>query len=231
MYIEFLGDLQPYMALALKIIVAIFAGALVGAEREKKLKYAGIKTHILIALGTTLFSSLALMNPELDPNGIFRISAQIIGGIGFLGAGSILQVNNEVYGLSSAAGIWVMAAIGLFAGWGYIFSALAFTVIVILVLKFSDGFYRLYTGEDDFFIEIIGEGQEGLDFESFLQNISYEVYTKEYYRDDLKNKFILIYTLKIDHKSLLKIVNQLKDLERIRKVDVRFLKNIPKKIN
>ena len=230
MYIEFLGKVDPYIGLVLKIFAAILAGAFVGAEREKKLKYAGIKTHVLIAFGTTLFASLPTIGLGADDlTGQFRLSAQIIGGVGFLGAGSILQIKNEVYGLTSAAGIWVMAAIGLFAGWGYIFSTLFLSFITILVLRFSDHFYKFYTGEDDFFLEIIGQGQEAFDLEPYLKSTFYQIYSKEFYRDEVKNKFILIYQLKIDHKSLTKITNQLKELDYIRKVDVRFLKNIPKK--
>ena len=67
------------------------------------------------------------------------------------------------------------------------------------------------------------------DLEPFLKSTFYQIYSKEFYRDEVKNKFILIYQLKIDHKSLTKITNQLKELDYIRKVDVRFLKNIPKK--
>ncbi len=120
--------------LGLKILIAILTGGGIGLERELRGKPAGLRTNILICVGSALLMDLSIRvaGPDGDPG---RIAAQVVTGIGFLGAGTILHTRGTISGLTSAATIWVVAAIGLTAGAGLHFEALAATVTVMIVLR------------------------------------------------------------------------------------------------
>jgi len=121
--------------LGAKLLVAIVAGGAIGIERELRGKPAGLRTNILICLGSALLMDLSVRIAN-DYNGDpGRIAAQVVTGIGFLGAGTILHTRGTITGLTSAATIWVVAAIGLTAGAGYEFEALATTITVMFVLR------------------------------------------------------------------------------------------------
>lgn len=138
--VEFLGHLNFYIAMGIKVVFAIFLGGLVGFERETKMKSAGVKTNILICLGACVFTAMALINysAQLSSNDPNRVAAQIVSGIGFLGAGAIIQGKGGVIGLTTAATIWVVAAIGVSIGVGFPFSASFFTLTVLIVLRVID---------------------------------------------------------------------------------------------
>ncbi|HUL43071.1 MAG TPA: MgtC/SapB family protein [Bacteroidota bacterium] len=116
---------------------AIICGACIGIERERKGKPAGFRTNTLICLGSTLYmlvadfalTQLGIMNT--DPT---RIASQVVTGIGFLGAGTIIQSRGEVIGLTSAATIWVVAGIGLLIGAGFPLFGILCTVLVLFTL-------------------------------------------------------------------------------------------------
>jgi putative Mg2+ transporter-C (MgtC) family protein len=119
-----------------RLLLAAFLGGLLGAEREIHQKSAGFRTHILIAIGSALFTitSLTMAPGASDPT---RIAAQIVTGIGFLGAGAILHTENRVHGLTTAATVWVNAALGVAAGAGlYRVAGLGggITLVVLLIL-------------------------------------------------------------------------------------------------
>ena len=122
-----------------RLFFAVLCGGLIGLERELKNKPAGIKTNILICLGSALYTSVSLiMATTFSDNGHIgdpsRIAAQIVSGIGFLGGGSIIQSRGTVHGLTTAATIWVVAAVGLCIGLGYPEIAIFSTITVISVL-------------------------------------------------------------------------------------------------
>ena len=128
------------IAIILKILLAAMLGGIVGLERELSHKEAGLRTNILIAIGSTLITILsfkiAAMTPSADPA---RLTAQIVSGIGFLGAGAIIQARFAVHGLTTAATIWTVAAIGIAVGSGFYLTAFLvaiFVVIVLTVFKF-----------------------------------------------------------------------------------------------
>lgn len=108
----------PFPPDAQKLLISIALGSVVGIEREISEKPAGLKTNVLICLGSTIFTLLSLKftGPAIDPA---RIAAQIVTGIGFLGAGAIMREGEQVTGLTTAATIWVVAAIGMGVGMGY----------------------------------------------------------------------------------------------------------------
>ena len=116
--------------------VAALCGAIVGLERELKRKPAGFRTNILICVGAAMYMSVGLLlvhagGEQGDPA---RIAAQVVTGIGFLGAGCIIQAGARVTGLTSAATIWVVAAIGLISGAGFPLLALVAAVLVVATL-------------------------------------------------------------------------------------------------
>ncbi len=122
----------------LKLVVAVGLGLLIGAERLLVHKEAGMKTHALVSLGSAVFVIVSEMMaqkyanlPGLSPT---MIPAQIIVGIGFLGAGSIILQGNRLLGLTTAGGLWVTAGIGMAAGFGLFSLATIVTVLVLFVL-------------------------------------------------------------------------------------------------
>lgn len=127
-------DLNLQFELALRILVAAVLGAAIGIERERHDHPAGMRTHLLVAVGAATFTVLsveAFRAPGADPG---RVAAQIVTGIGFLGAGAILKSGRSIKGLTTAASLWAVAAVGMAAGaaaWGV---AVAATLIVIVSL-------------------------------------------------------------------------------------------------
>jgi putative Mg2+ transporter-C (MgtC) family protein len=115
---------------------AALCGAMVGLERELRRKPAGLRTNILICIGAAMYMTAGLLvvdegNQAGDPT---RIAAQVVSGVGFLGAGTILQAKGRVTGLTSAATIWVVAAIGIISGAGYPILAFVASCMVVLTL-------------------------------------------------------------------------------------------------
>lgn len=119
----------------LRVITATLLGAIVGFEREKAGKPAGLRTHILVCLGTAIVV-LACSGSQMDMDGLSRVIQGIVTGIGFIGAGSILKLSEErdIQGLTTAAGLWMTAAIGIACGLGTVGLALIATVMTLIVL-------------------------------------------------------------------------------------------------
>ena len=121
-----------------KALLAIACGGLIGVEREIKSKPAGFRTNILICLGSMLFmwlsTQVAMVVAVGRPADPGRIAAQVVAGIGFLGAGTIIQSRGRITGLTSAAMIWVVSAVGMTIGAGYSVIGVITTGLVLLVL-------------------------------------------------------------------------------------------------
>lgn len=133
-----------------RLLAAILAGAVIGLERERHGKAAGLRTIILISMGSCLFmitSELVgsiqlkqgMANYVSDPG---RIAAQVVSGVGFLGAGAVITSRDKVYGLTTAAVVWVTAGIGLVIGLGFELFGLAIAVLVTLILLLLHAFER-----------------------------------------------------------------------------------------
>ena len=130
--------------LILRLFAAALMGGAIGLEREYRAKEAGLRTHFLVALGSALFMVVSqfgfeqildmhpLLNVRLDPS---RIASQVVSGIGFIGAGIIIFQKHVVKGLTTAAGMWVTAAIGMTCGAGMYGLAIASTVMVLICLE------------------------------------------------------------------------------------------------
>ena len=130
---DFIRDLSP-LAVTLRLCLAVFCGGLVGIERASKRRPAGFRTHILICLGaaiTTLTSQYLLLEAHLYTD-VARLGAQVIAGVSFIGAGSIIVTGHRrVKGFTTAAGLWVSAIVGLCCGAGYVEGALLATALIL----------------------------------------------------------------------------------------------------
>jgi len=129
-----------------KLVIAVVLGMLIGAERLLVHKEAGMKTHSLVALGSAVFIVISEMIAKqysgvesFDPS---RIASQVIVGIGFLGAGSIMLQGNRLLGLTTAGGLWVTAGIGMAAGFGLFNLAFITTILVLLIFIFMNFFEK-----------------------------------------------------------------------------------------
>ena len=128
-----------------RLLLAFIIGGVIGIERERSNKVAGFRTHILVSIGSCV-ATITSLQLFLQYHGIInldpaRLSAQVLSGIGFLGAGTILKTSNGVVGLTTAAGVWSTACIGIAIGYGYYFIGIVSWIILLLVLyilKFID---------------------------------------------------------------------------------------------
>jgi putative Mg2+ transporter-C (MgtC) family protein len=130
--------------LILRVIIGGILGGIIGFEREKRAKEAGFRTHFLVALGSALitvisaygFDKVAEQIPiaRYDPA---RLAAQIVSGIGFIGAGLIIFQKNVIHGLTTAAGLWVTAALGIACGVGHYWLAAVTTIMVLIALELA----------------------------------------------------------------------------------------------
>ncbi len=137
---------------ALRLVVATFLGGAIGFEREAHGKEAGFRTHALVCLGSALIMIVSVQVYEMfkdeatvDPS---RIAAQVVTGIGFLGAGTIIRYSSGIRGLTTAAGVWTAAGIGLACGIGQFKAAVLTTVITLLVLIVFSKVNRALGGRD-----------------------------------------------------------------------------------
>ncbi|MFA5061646.1 MAG: MgtC/SapB family protein [Patescibacteria group bacterium] len=127
------------LALLIPIVYAIILGGLIGWQREKQGKWAGPRTHALVAGGSALFTLLSVT--AFGPNNA-PVAAGIVTGIGFLGAGTILRKEDRVEGLTTAAGLWMAAAIGMASGLQFYILSIATSVLVLLLLMFDDSKFK-----------------------------------------------------------------------------------------
>ena len=138
-------DLGMQLELGLRLTAGLVLGAIIGFERELHRQPAGFRTHSLVALGAALFtivSAYGFSGPTVDPT---RIAAQIVSGIGFIGAGTILQYRGSIRGLTTAASLWAVAAIGTAAGAGLLVMAIIGTILILVVLAVLDRIEALVT--------------------------------------------------------------------------------------
>lgn len=129
---EFLQDHYTVKNELLLIFISVILGLLIGAEREYRNKSAGLRTFILVCFGSCLFTILSIKIGVGNPD---RLAANIITGIGFLGAGVIFKGENKIEGITTATTIWATASIGMAVGSGYVYFSLLGTALVLIVLS------------------------------------------------------------------------------------------------
>ena len=138
-------------------MLSMLLGAIIGIERRRKGQIAGLRTFALISMGATLAMLISIYIPQVylglkngDPG---RIAAQVVSGVGFLGAGAIIQMKGSVRGLTTAAGIWMTACIGLAVGAGmYLISIIATLLIIFILVNIERDEFIKYDYEDGFTI-------------------------------------------------------------------------------
>ena len=136
------------MALLARLLLAVFFGALIGLEREQHGRPAGLRTHILVSLGSCLIMLISLYGfPGVQSRDPARLAAQVVSGIGFLGAGTIMREGTSVRGLTTAASLWVVAGIGLAVGTGFYLAGGVATIIAVLVLALLDDVEKKFIGQ------------------------------------------------------------------------------------
>ncbi|RRV48988.1 MgtC/SapB family protein [Pseudomonas sp. p106] len=145
-------EVRDVTRIILRLLMAAILGAILGFEREHKGKSAGVRTHMLVSMGAALFV-LAPSMAGADEQAMSRVIQGIVAGIGFLGAGTILKGNgrdtSHVKGLTTAAGLWMTAAIGTAAGMGREATALISTVLALLVLATMPIVVEKVEGQDE----------------------------------------------------------------------------------
>lgn len=128
-------DLSTQIEVAVRLVLSCILGGAVGVERESIHRPAGLRTHVLVSLGSTLFTLVSMYgfgnSHIVDPS---RVAAQIVSGIGFLGAGTIMRYRAGIRGLTTAASLWTVAGIGLGVGSGYYFGSILATTLVLVSL-------------------------------------------------------------------------------------------------
>ena len=211
----------------IKLILALFAGGITGIEREKSHQYAGFRTHILVSVGAcmTSMTSLELFNVysssvNIDPA---RLPAQVLSGIGFLGAGAILKTSNGVKGLTTAAGLWATACIGITIGYGqYTLSIAAwfFVMTTLYILKkFDSTFFAkkeavLNIIVDD--ISIVSNLYDNLNKEQItVKNLSIECKDENY----CKISFFIVYDRRL---TINEFIDELKEIDNVIFIDFLY---------
>lgn len=131
-----IADIEEATLIILRLTLAVVLGAAIGYERERRGKDAGLRTHMLVTLGAAIFI-LVPVTSGMDSADVSRVMQGVVSGIGFLGAGAILKQERgqEVKGLTTAASIWVAAAIGISVGYGREATAVASTLVALFVLS------------------------------------------------------------------------------------------------
>lgn len=220
-------DVTPANAL-FRLILSLVLGAVVGAERKHKGQIAGIRTFALISMGACLAMLLSIYVPQVylglkngDPG---RIAAQVITGIGFLGGGAMIQQKGAVRGLTTAAGIWITAIIGMAVGVGMYFSAIGATTLILVVLVGFEWYeHSRRVGQEN---KVINLKLKGIidDIEPFKRilaandvHLSMFYIEHNYERDTTElNLVVLVHT----RSNLLPVLAQLRDIAPTRSINL-----------
>lgn len=150
-------DYDFLIKVTVRAILAVIIGALIGSERARHGRAAGMRTHILVCLGSMLTSMISIyVSDVMGNNGdVLRISAQVISGIGFLGAGMIILKNNNVItGLTTAAGVWTTSIIGIAVGYGFYSGAIIATVLFLSTIILFSKLERKKKSTEVIYLEI-----------------------------------------------------------------------------
>ncbi|WP_282939837.1 MgtC/SapB family protein [Paenibacillus sp. RC67] len=217
--------------ITLRLVLSLMLGGLIGFERERSSHAAGLRTHILVCLGSTLimllsmygFSEFAkLDNVRLDPA---RLAAQVISGIGFLGAGTILYTGKSITGLTTAASLWVVAAIGLATGAGFYYaSALVCFLALLSLWVLNEVEKRYFHGKKLRLLRIRADERPGLltristslsEQGHDIQKLTVEEHEGEF------NSMIVSLTVRLGRgKPITSLVEQLQHLEGVHAISI-----------
>lgn len=204
----------------LRILTALVLGGIIGLERQYHDKPAGFATNTLICVGSAVFALLSILSAYYLGGDPARIAAQIVAGVGFLGAGSILRDGNKISGLTTAAGIWLVAAVGMAVGYGHYFiGAVATTSVLILQLfvrKLMNTFdyVQLY---DSLTIKCSPKWEVVEKIKSIFKNNKAEIIKEEIHKEN--GLIVLKLVVNMSATKYQKIVKDLAPLEDIKSLD------------
>jgi putative Mg2+ transporter-C (MgtC) family protein len=215
----------------LRLAAAAALGSMVGFERERLLWAAGIRTHMLVCVGSCLIMIVSAygfagvldqQHTVLDPS---RVAAQVVSGIGFLGAGSILARGEIIKGLTTAASIWTVAAIGLAIGGGLYFAGTASTILILIILAGVKPLEEAYRARNQTVHFRITAERGALTPEELRQTLSLRVsqikrFVVENRSGDEGNDEILVLLNKVSSQDIADFKNRLNDVPSIRRVDL-----------
>lgn len=210
MGIEFDFDYE----IAFRLLVSFVIGAAIGLEREYRSKAAGLRTMIMICLGSTIFTELSISISEGTPD---RIASNIITGIGFLGAGVIFKDGLSISGITTATTIWIAAALGMAVGAGEYFVALVGSVVVLIVLSALQHFQLIlerYHQERTYKITYIGNAEFTRDLEAEAKRLKLNVQKKRDIKDE--SSTVLQYDISGRERHLDELNSYLKKDERVK---------------
>ena len=145
-----LHDRQQIARVVIRLLAALILGGLVGLQRQRTHKPAGLRTHMLVCLGTAVFvTTCGAVGMAVDAQS--RVIQGIVTGLGFIGAGSILKLSqeHEIKGLTTAAGVWMTAAIGVTVGLGALGIGIIATILTLIILAVATKFERFVQGKRD----------------------------------------------------------------------------------
>jgi putative Mg2+ transporter-C (MgtC) family protein len=214
----------PDQEIILRIVIAAILGAVIGLERERQAQPAGLRTHIILVVGATLTMALsinlAIQFRPLVPNGDpARLAAQVVSGIGFLGAGAILRYGPNIKGLTTATSLWTMAIVGLAIGAGHYASGIAATAISLIALiilnVIEKRFIQSFT---TVIVEVRGIDRDGLTAEVLqaLKSVAKSVDEPGIEKDLIQHTITIKYTIKIkSSNSMENIANALCCIEGV----------------
>ncbi|NLW09909.1 MAG: MgtC/SapB family protein [Firmicutes bacterium] len=208
----------------IRLLLAGLMGGIIGLERESHGRPAGLRTHIIVSLGSCLIMLVSIYGFEdagnRDPA---RLAAQVISGIGFLGAGTILREGATIIGLTTAASLWVVAGIGLAMGGGFYLGGVATTILAVCTLAFLDKIENKWPSTEGIIVEGIVEDKPGQlvsfckvfsDHAFNIKNISVEI-------NEEKSQALIILHLKGRPQLKEKILEELSALPGVIKVNWR----------
>lgn len=177
--LDWLNDVSNIWTINIRILLALICAGCIGIERTRKRQAAGLRTHILVCLGAAvvmmLSQFLVLKNPDADAG---RLGAQVISGIGFLGAGTILVTSkNRIKGLTTAAGLWAAACMGLAIGAGFYTLGIIASFVIVIILTILPKLELLFRRKTQFFelhVEL-HERSNLKDLVNFLRSINVKI--------------------------------------------------------
>lgn len=147
--ITFSGEISLLYQVLLKILVATICGSIVGWDREKRGKVAGLRTNVLICVGSAIFTIGSYLAADIYGADPTRILSTIVTGMGFLGGGVIMRHDDKISGITTAAFIWVISAIGILCGMGYSIMPIILTLGLVIVLYYFESVEKFITRDKD----------------------------------------------------------------------------------
>lgn len=209
-----------YPEIIMRILVALILGGVIGLERQYHDKPAGFATNTLICVGSAVFAMLSILSAYYLGGDPARIAAQIVAGVGFLGAGSILRDGNKISGLTTAAGIWLVAAVGMAVGYGHYFVASIATASVLILQLFvrklmnAFDYVQLY---DSLTIKCTPKWEVAEKIKSVFKNNKAEIIKEEIYKEN--GLLVLKIVVNMSATKYQNIVKELAPLEEVKSID------------